>query len=112
MPDIRQPLIAITDAGDDRVAEFRDIRERDLVGRKRLFIAEGRVVLARHPIGGLGLDFRKAVFVAAEGSDLDHHGRSPSIMFLSWYALSEASARTTCFSTALAERSSARPISS
>ena len=45
MNTIRQPLIPITDAGDDRVAEFRDIRERDLVGRQGLFIAEGRVVL-------------------------------------------------------------------
>src|SRR5690606_23028767 len=30
---------------DPRVAPFRDIRERDLVGRQGRFIAEGRVVL-------------------------------------------------------------------
>ena len=38
-------LIAIDDPADDRVAVFRDIRERDLVGRRGLFIAEGSVVL-------------------------------------------------------------------
>jgi tRNA G18 (ribose-2'-O)-methylase SpoU len=38
-------LIAITDPADERIAAFRDIRERDLVGRRGLFIAEGRVVL-------------------------------------------------------------------
>lgn len=35
----------ITDAEDLRIADFRDIRERDLVGRRNLFIAEGSVVL-------------------------------------------------------------------
>jgi len=38
-------LIAIDDPEDERVAAFRDIRERDLVGRRGLFIAEGTVVL-------------------------------------------------------------------
>ncbi|SER04287.1 tRNA G18 (ribose-2'-O)-methylase SpoU [Faunimonas pinastri] len=48
MPDI----IAIEDAADERIAGYRDIRERDLVGRQGLFIAEGEVVLrmlARSP---------------------------------------------------------------
>jgi tRNA G18 (ribose-2'-O)-methylase SpoU len=38
-------LIRITDPDDPRVAAFRDIRERDLVGRQGLFVAEGKVVL-------------------------------------------------------------------
>ena len=41
-----QPVVRVVDADDPRVAEFRDIRERDLVGRRGRFIAEGRVVLA------------------------------------------------------------------
>ncbi|MEM6460685.1 MAG: RNA methyltransferase [Pseudomonadota bacterium] len=38
-------LIRITDPEDARIGEFRDIRERDLVGREGRFIAEGTVVL-------------------------------------------------------------------
>lgn len=38
-------LIAIEAADDPRIAAFRDIRERDLTGRRGLFIAEGEVVL-------------------------------------------------------------------
>ena len=41
MPD---PIL-ITDPDDARVAAYRDIRERDLVGRQGLFVAEGEVVL-------------------------------------------------------------------
>ena len=37
--------IRIDDADDPRVAEFRNIRERDLTGRRGRFIAEGTVVL-------------------------------------------------------------------
>lgn len=37
--------IRIDDPGDSRVAAYRDIRERDLVGRQGLFVAEGTVVL-------------------------------------------------------------------
>jgi tRNA G18 (ribose-2'-O)-methylase SpoU len=37
--------IPIDDADDPRIAVYRDIRERDLVGRDRRFIAEGKVVL-------------------------------------------------------------------
>ncbi|MBX4937943.1 TrmH family RNA methyltransferase [Rhizobium binae] len=37
--------IAIANADDPRIAEFRDIRERDLTGRENRFIAEGAVVL-------------------------------------------------------------------
>jgi tRNA G18 (ribose-2'-O)-methylase SpoU len=38
-------LIPVDDPADPRVAAYRDIRERDLVGRRGLFIAEGEVVL-------------------------------------------------------------------
>jgi len=39
-------IVAITDPADPRIDAYRDIRERDLVGRDSLFVAEGRVVLA------------------------------------------------------------------
>lgn len=49
-------MIRIEDAGDPRIAEFRDIKEKDLVGRAGGFIAEGTVVLrmlaAAHAAGG------------------------------------------------------------
>lgn len=38
-------VTAIDDPDDPRIAAYRDIRERDLVGREGLFIAEGQVVL-------------------------------------------------------------------
>lgn len=37
--------ILIHDSADPRVAAFRDVRERDLIGRRGLFVAEGAVVL-------------------------------------------------------------------
>jgi tRNA G18 (ribose-2'-O)-methylase SpoU len=37
--------IVIEDPSDPRVAAFRDVRERDLIGRRGLFVAEGAVVL-------------------------------------------------------------------
>ncbi len=46
--DTPQPhgcVLAIDDAGDPRLALYRDIREKDLVGREQRFIAEGKVVL-------------------------------------------------------------------
>jgi tRNA G18 (ribose-2'-O)-methylase SpoU len=39
------PVIPITDAADPRIGAYRDIRERDLVGREGRFMAEGEVVL-------------------------------------------------------------------
>ncbi len=39
------PIIEIDDQYDPRIAPYRDIRERDLVGREGRFIAEGKVVL-------------------------------------------------------------------
>ena len=42
-----RPMIhPVSDPDDPRIAAYRDIRERDLVGRQGLFVAEGRVVLA------------------------------------------------------------------
>ncbi|MGO4436638.1 TrmH family RNA methyltransferase [Rhizobium sp. RAF56] len=38
-------LTAIDNPDDPRIAEFRNIRERDLVGRENRFVAEGTVVL-------------------------------------------------------------------
>ncbi len=38
-------IIRIEAPDDPRTAAFRDIRERDLTGRQRLFVAEGEVVL-------------------------------------------------------------------
>lgn len=40
-------LIALNDVDDVRIEPYRDIRERDLVGRDRLFVAEGRVVVEK-----------------------------------------------------------------
>ncbi|MDF1598632.1 RNA methyltransferase [Mesorhizobium sp. YIM 152430] len=37
--------ISITDPDDPRIAAYRDVRERDLVGREGRFVAEGKVVL-------------------------------------------------------------------
>ena len=38
-------LIAVTDPEDPRLSPYRGVRERDLVGRHGLFVAEGKVVL-------------------------------------------------------------------
>src|SRR5688572_26050320 len=38
-------LIRIDDPDDHRIAGYRDIRERDLIGRTGRFVAEGTVVL-------------------------------------------------------------------
>src|SRR3712207_3643171 len=38
-------LIAISDPDDLRIEAYRAVRERDLLGRQRRFIAEGEVVL-------------------------------------------------------------------
>lgn len=39
------PTTTITDPDDPRIAAFRQVRERDLVGREGRFVAEGEVVL-------------------------------------------------------------------
>ncbi len=38
-------IVTVEDPADPRIAAYRDIRERDLVGRDGCFIAEGKVVL-------------------------------------------------------------------
>ena len=40
-------VIRIDDADDPRLEPYRSVRERDLVGRQGLFVAEGRVVLEK-----------------------------------------------------------------
>ena len=45
-PDDLAPPVAIEDVDDPRIAVFRVVRERDLVGRQGVFIAEGATVLA------------------------------------------------------------------
>lgn len=40
-------LIEITDLQDPQIDAYRDIRERDLVGREGLFVAEGKVVIEK-----------------------------------------------------------------
>ena len=64
------PILPITDPDDPRIADYRDIRERDLVGRRDLFVAEGEVVLAtlvasrRHRPLSLLLDERRVASLA------------------------------------------------
>lgn len=43
--DSMPQIIPVTDAHDPRIADYRDVRERDLVGRQGRFMAEGEVVL-------------------------------------------------------------------
>lgn len=38
-------VIEISDADDPRIVDYRDVRERDLAGRRDLFVAEGEVVI-------------------------------------------------------------------
>lgn len=45
LPVTAQPTHLITDPDDPCIAAYRDVRERDLVGRDGCFIAEGEVVL-------------------------------------------------------------------
>ncbi len=62
----RANLIRITDPHDPRVAEFRDIRERDLTGREGRFIAEGTVVLRLLAVvhgGGTGIEAEKVLLL-------------------------------------------------
>ena len=41
------PVIAVDDPADPRLEPYRNVRERDLVGRARLFLAEGKVVIEK-----------------------------------------------------------------
>lgn len=38
-------ILPVTDPADPRIEGFREVRERDLVGRRGMFVAEGEVVL-------------------------------------------------------------------
>jgi tRNA G18 (ribose-2'-O)-methylase SpoU len=40
-------IVTIDDPDDPRIEAYRDIRERDLVGREGMFVAEGKVVLEK-----------------------------------------------------------------
>lgn len=40
-------VLSIEDPDDPRIAGYRDIRERDLLGREGVYVAEGRVVLEK-----------------------------------------------------------------
>ncbi|MFC7498599.1 TrmH family RNA methyltransferase [Enterovirga sp. GCM10030262] len=40
-------VIPVSDPADPRILAYRDIRERDLVGRDGMFVAEGKVVLEK-----------------------------------------------------------------
>lgn len=59
-------LIPIDDPDDPRIDAFRQVRERDLVGRQGRFVAEGEVVLAAavraggHALESLLIDARRA----------------------------------------------------
>ena len=41
------PAQDIMDPGDPRIADYVQVRERDLVGRRGVFVAEGEVVVRR-----------------------------------------------------------------
>lgn len=70
-------LISIDDPDDPRVAPYRDIRERDLVGRDGMFIAEGEVVL--RSLLGPGSRFEAhSILVAANRLDLVKTKLSPA----------------------------------
>jgi tRNA G18 (ribose-2'-O)-methylase SpoU len=63
-------LVPVTDPADPRISAYRDVRERDLVGRDDHFIAEGEVVLQtlaqspRHRLVSLLVDERRAAGLA------------------------------------------------
>ena len=58
----------ITDPEDPAVAPFRQVRERDLVGREGRFVAEGEVVL-RHLLGDACRHEAEAVLIAEDRWD-------------------------------------------
>ncbi|MDB5498194.1 MAG: methyltransferase [Phenylobacterium sp.] len=63
-------VIRIDDPDDPRLADYREVRERDLVGRQGSFIAEGMVVLeklvraGRHPIRSVLVAEKRAAALA------------------------------------------------
>ncbi len=86
MPEI----LRVIDPDDPSIAAFRDIRERDLVGRRGLFVAEGKVVLnvlaeaaAFEPVSMLVLENRLAGLqdlLARLPADLPVHVADAAVM--------------------------------
>lgn len=70
-------FVPVASPDDPAVAAYRDVRERDLVGRQGLFVAEGEVVLTvlvrgrRHRPQSLLLDERRVESLAGLLADLD-----------------------------------------
>lgn len=60
-------LIEIHDPDDRRIERYRDIRERDLVGRAGLFVAEGKVVVEK--LVGSSLHRPLSMLIAARRLD-------------------------------------------
>ena len=64
------PIIGIDDATDPRIEGFRQVRERDLVGRLGGFVAEGEVVLraairaGRHPLTSVLIAEKRSLALA------------------------------------------------
>ena len=107
-------LIPVSDPADPRILAYRDIRERDLVGRDGMFVAEGKVVLekllastrfrplslliAAHRIEALAslladvpegvpvFEAEQAVLDGIETARRLRHGSSVAILFISAYA--------------------------
>jgi tRNA G18 (ribose-2'-O)-methylase SpoU len=69
-PLISPAIIPIDDPDDPRLADYRQVRERDLVGRQGSFIAEGLVVLekliraGRHPVRSVLVADKRAAALA------------------------------------------------
>ncbi len=65
------PIVLIEDPEDPRIEGYRDVRERDLVGRGGLFVAEGQVVLeklvrtGRHPLRSVLVAQKRAAALSA-----------------------------------------------
>ncbi|WP_448189399.1 TrmH family RNA methyltransferase [Azospirillum sp. sgz301742] len=72
-------IVPITDPADPRIAAYRDVRERDLIGREGHFIAEGEVVLRmlirspRHAAVSLLLAEKRVAGLAALLEELPDH---------------------------------------
>ncbi|MBO3761972.1 RNA methyltransferase [Ciceribacter sp. L1K22] len=71
---LERRLVTIESPDDPRIAEFRDIRERDLTGRQGRFIAEGTVVLrvlARAHSAGSGVRAEKLLLLRSRVGGLE-----------------------------------------
>ncbi len=56
-------LIVVSDAGDERIADYANLKDRELEARRSAFIAEGELVVRRL----LGSEFRVRSVLLAEG---------------------------------------------